>query len=53
VFTPDEAAAHIRAMTDGLPAEQVYLWARLPGLPDDLTQRHVELASTELRARLA
>ena len=53
VFTPEEAAAHIRAITDGLPAEQVYLWAALPGLPDDLVDRHVELACTELRDHLA
>ena len=53
VFTPDDAAAHIRAMTDGLPVVQVYLWASIPGMPDDLVQRHVTLASTELRERLA
>jgi alkanesulfonate monooxygenase SsuD/methylene tetrahydromethanopterin reductase-like flavin-dependent oxidoreductase (luciferase family) len=53
VFTADEAATHIRALTAGVPAVQVYLWARIPGLPDDLVERHVELACTELRARLA
>ena len=53
VFTPEQAAAHIRMITDGLPAQQVYLWAALPGLPDDLVDRHVELASTELREQLA
>jgi len=53
VFTPEQAAAHIRAITDGLPAQQVYLWAALPGLPDELVDRHVELACTELRDRLA
>jgi alkanesulfonate monooxygenase SsuD/methylene tetrahydromethanopterin reductase-like flavin-dependent oxidoreductase (luciferase family) len=53
VFTPDAAAAHIRAITDGLPVSQVYLWAQIPGMSDDLVERHVTLASTELRARLA
>ena len=53
VFTPEQAAAHIRAITDGLPARQVYLWAALPGLADDLVDRHVELACTELRDHLA
>jgi len=53
VFTADEAAAHIRALTSGVPVVQVYLWARIPGMPDDLVERHVELACTELRARLA
>ena len=53
VFTPEQAAAHIRAVTDGVPAVQVYLWASIAGMPDDLVQRHIELASTELRALLA
>ena len=53
VFTPDDAVAHIRALTDGLPVTQVYLWASIAGMPDDLVERHVTLACTELRARLA
>lgn len=53
VFTPDAAAAHIRALTDGLPVVQVYLWASIAGMPDDLVERHVTLASTELRGLLA
>lgn len=53
VFTPEQAAAHIRAVTDGVPAVQVYLWASIAGMPDELVHRHIELASTELRARLA
>lgn len=53
VFTPDQAATHIRSLTDGLPVVQVYLWARIPGMPDDLVERHVTLAATELRALLA
>lgn len=53
VFTPSEAAAHIRALTADVPAVQVYLWARIPGLDDDLVERHVTLAATELRRLLA
>jgi len=53
VFTPEDAAAHIRAITDGLPVAQVYLWASIAGMPDDLVERHVALASTELRGLLA
>ena len=53
VFTPDDAVAHIRALTDGLPVTQVYLWASIAGMPDDLVERHVTLACTDLRARLA
>lgn len=53
VFTPEEAAAHVRSLTDGLPVTQVYLWASIAGMPDDLAARHVELACTRLRALLA
>jgi len=53
VFTPEGAAAHIRALTDGLPVVQTYLWASIAGMPDDLVERHVTLACTELRALLA
>ncbi len=53
VFTPEDAAAHIHAITDGLPVVQVYLWASIAGMPDDLVERHVALASTELRGLLA
>ena len=53
VFTPEDAAAHIRTLTDGLPVVQVYLWASIAGMPDDLVERHVALACTELRALLA
>jgi hypothetical protein len=53
VCTPDDAATHVRSLTDGLPVTQVYLWASIAGMPDDLVERHVTLVSTELRARLA
>jgi len=53
VFTPEQAAAHIRAVTDGVPAVQVYVWASIAGMPDELVHRHIELASTKLRELLA
>jgi alkanesulfonate monooxygenase SsuD/methylene tetrahydromethanopterin reductase-like flavin-dependent oxidoreductase (luciferase family) len=53
VCTTDDAATHVRSLTDGLPVTQVYLWASIAGMPDDLVERHVTLVSTELRARLA
>lgn len=52
VFTPDEAADHVRALTAGLPVTQVFVWASIAGMPDDLVDRHVELSCTELRALL-
>jgi alkanesulfonate monooxygenase SsuD/methylene tetrahydromethanopterin reductase-like flavin-dependent oxidoreductase (luciferase family) len=53
VCTPTDAAAHVRALTDGLPVTQVYLWASIAGMPDDLVERHVTLLGTELRDLLA
>jgi alkanesulfonate monooxygenase SsuD/methylene tetrahydromethanopterin reductase-like flavin-dependent oxidoreductase (luciferase family) len=53
VLTPEDAASHVRALTDGLPVTQVYLWASIAGMPDDLVERHVALACTELRAHLS
>ena len=53
VLTPEAAVAAVREQTDGLPVEQVYFWASIAGMPDDLVQRHVELVATELRAGLA
>jgi hypothetical protein len=53
VFTPEGAAAHIRAVTADVPAVQVYLWNSIAGMPADLAERHVELVCTDLRALLA
>ena len=53
VLTPEAAVATVRAQTDGLPVEQLYFWASVAGMPDDLVARHVELIATELRAGLA
>jgi len=53
VFTPEGAAAHVRAVTADVPAQAVYLWASIAGMPKDLADRHVELACTELRRLLA
>ncbi|MCE2391248.1 MAG: LLM class flavin-dependent oxidoreductase [Proteobacteria bacterium] len=53
VLTAEDAARRIRELTAGLPAEHVYLWASVAGMPDDLVERHIELTSTTLREALA
>jgi alkanesulfonate monooxygenase SsuD/methylene tetrahydromethanopterin reductase-like flavin-dependent oxidoreductase (luciferase family) len=53
VLTPDDAVAHLRSVTEGLPAEEVYCWTGFGNLPDDIVERHVELLSTVVRPALA
>jgi len=43
VLDPSDAVTRLRQLTDGVPAEEVYLWASIAGMPDDIVQRHVEL----------
>ncbi|MGW0042355.1 LLM class flavin-dependent oxidoreductase [Rhodococcus sp. NPDC003348] len=53
VATPEAAAREIRLRTHGMPVEHVYLWAGLPGMPDALVDRHVELMFTRVEPALA
>jgi alkanesulfonate monooxygenase SsuD/methylene tetrahydromethanopterin reductase-like flavin-dependent oxidoreductase (luciferase family) len=53
VLTAAGVAQQIRELTAGLHVEEVYLWASIAGMPDDLVQRNIELVSTEVRAALA
>ena len=52
VLTPTEAVTAIREATEGSPVEHVYLWASVAGMPDDLVERHVELACTQVAPNL-
>jgi alkanesulfonate monooxygenase SsuD/methylene tetrahydromethanopterin reductase-like flavin-dependent oxidoreductase (luciferase family) len=52
VVTPDDAVAAIRARTEGLPVEHVYLWASIAGMSDDLVERHIELLLDQVAPRL-
>jgi alkanesulfonate monooxygenase SsuD/methylene tetrahydromethanopterin reductase-like flavin-dependent oxidoreductase (luciferase family) len=52
-FTPDEAAAMLRRWLAGSPVEEVFLWARIAGLPGALARRHVELVCSKLGPALA
>lgn len=48
VMTPDDAAATLRGRYDDLPVTDLYLWASIAGMPDELAERHVELLCTTL-----
>ncbi len=53
VLGPDEAIAFLRDHTAGLPVHEVYCWASIAGMPDELVHRHVELLATVVRPALA
>lgn len=53
VFTAEEAAVLLRPWLQTMPAVDLFLWASIAGLPDDLVRRHVELVCTRLRPALA
>jgi alkanesulfonate monooxygenase SsuD/methylene tetrahydromethanopterin reductase-like flavin-dependent oxidoreductase (luciferase family) len=46
--TPEQAAAAIRAFAGPVPAESIFVWGTLGGLPEDLAARNVELVCTRL-----
>ncbi len=46
VLDAHDAVTRLRALTAGVPAEEIYLWASIAGMPDDIVQRHVELLAT-------
>jgi alkanesulfonate monooxygenase SsuD/methylene tetrahydromethanopterin reductase-like flavin-dependent oxidoreductase (luciferase family) len=50
VLTPEEAIEHVRSAVADLPATDVYAWASVAGMPDDLVQRHLELWLGPVRA---
>ncbi|MEV6164899.1 LLM class flavin-dependent oxidoreductase [Streptomyces sp. NPDC052052] len=52
VLTPQDAVQAVRKRTAGLPVEHVYFWASVAAMPDDLTQRHVDLLLSEVAPAL-
>ncbi|HEX4016068.1 MAG TPA: LLM class flavin-dependent oxidoreductase [Frankiaceae bacterium] len=52
VLDVDSAVAELRARLEGLPAEHVYAWMSLGDMPEDLTQRHLELWCGPVREAL-
>jgi alkanesulfonate monooxygenase SsuD/methylene tetrahydromethanopterin reductase-like flavin-dependent oxidoreductase (luciferase family) len=53
IGTPDQIVATIQRRVGHLPVTDFWCWADYPGLPDDLTDRHIELLCTEVAPRLA
>jgi alkanesulfonate monooxygenase SsuD/methylene tetrahydromethanopterin reductase-like flavin-dependent oxidoreductase (luciferase family) len=53
VYTPVSAAAYIIRLCAGLPVTDVFCFADIGGLDDDLVERHTELAVRELAPLLA
>ena len=46
VLDANDAVTRLRQLTEGVPAEEIYLWASIAGMPDDIVQRHVELMAS-------
>lgn len=53
VLTPQDAAARIHEVTEGLPIEHLIFWASIAGMPDDLVARNIELISKSLKPLLS
>jgi alkanesulfonate monooxygenase SsuD/methylene tetrahydromethanopterin reductase-like flavin-dependent oxidoreductase (luciferase family) len=53
VVTAAEAIERLTRWLAPLPASDVYLWESIAGMPDDLSDRHVELVATLLAPALA
>jgi len=43
VLSVDEAIAHVQGAVADMPVNDIYVWASVAGMPDDLVQRHLEL----------
>ncbi|MBN8866497.1 MAG: LLM class flavin-dependent oxidoreductase [Solirubrobacterales bacterium] len=52
VVTPEAALERLEPWLAPLPAEHVYFWGSIAGMPDDLVHRHIELLGGELAPRL-
>jgi hypothetical protein len=50
--TPEQVAAAITEHSRGAPAETVWLWGSVAGMPQDMVARHVEIICTRLRPLL-
>jgi alkanesulfonate monooxygenase SsuD/methylene tetrahydromethanopterin reductase-like flavin-dependent oxidoreductase (luciferase family) len=53
VHTVDGAIERLRGVAAAVPADEVYCWASVAGMPDDLVARHVELLATRVRPAIA
>ena len=53
VVTPEDAIERLTSWLDPLPVVDVYFWDSIAGMPDDLSERHVELVASRLAPALA
>ena len=53
VLTPGQTVEWLRQRVDGLPVEEVFCWASVAGMPDDLVDRHLDLWLGEVRPAVA
>jgi alkanesulfonate monooxygenase SsuD/methylene tetrahydromethanopterin reductase-like flavin-dependent oxidoreductase (luciferase family) len=53
VTTVDDALTQLRTHFAGYRIDTIFTWAWLPGVPDELVHRHVELLCTQLAPALA
>jgi hypothetical protein len=53
VVTPEGAISRTTAWLDEQPVQDIFLWASIAGMPDDIADRHCELVATELAPALA
>jgi alkanesulfonate monooxygenase SsuD/methylene tetrahydromethanopterin reductase-like flavin-dependent oxidoreductase (luciferase family) len=53
VLTAADAVTALREELSGLPVQDLFLWATIAGMPDDLAERHVELVGSVLAPGLA
>jgi len=53
VLTAPQAVEAIAAAVEGLPVQDVYFWASVGGMPDEIASRHLELLMTEVRPQLS
>jgi alkanesulfonate monooxygenase SsuD/methylene tetrahydromethanopterin reductase-like flavin-dependent oxidoreductase (luciferase family) len=53
IGTPEQAAVAVTGYLEGTPIETIFNFAGLPGMPPEMTERHLELLMTEFAPRLA
>jgi alkanesulfonate monooxygenase SsuD/methylene tetrahydromethanopterin reductase-like flavin-dependent oxidoreductase (luciferase family) len=53
IVTAEEAIARLRAWLQSRPIHDIFLWATIAGMPDDLADRHCELVATVLSPAMA
>jgi alkanesulfonate monooxygenase SsuD/methylene tetrahydromethanopterin reductase-like flavin-dependent oxidoreductase (luciferase family) len=53
VVRPEEAISRLREWLDGRPVVDIFMWGTIAGMPDELADRHAELAATIVAPALA